>query len=58
MSRISLKNYHKKYLNISLIIEKILHKRIQLILSNTGVIKNWLIMEEGIDGLKINVKKI
>ena len=57
MSRRSLNNYHKKYLNISLLIEKILHKRMQLILTNTGAIKNQLIMEEGIDGSNIKIIK-
>ena len=39
MSRRSLNNYHKKYLFISLFLERILHKRMNIILTNTVSIK-------------------
>ncbi len=55
MSRRSLNNYHKKYLFISLFFERILHKKMNVILTNTVSIKKQLVMEEGVPSEKINV---
>ena len=55
MSRRSLNNYHRKYLYISLFLEKILHKRMNVILTNSASIKKQLVMEEGVPSKKINV---
>lgn len=56
MSRRSLNNYHKKYFNISLYIEKLLHKRMDLILTNSCPVKLQLI-NEGVEKRKIIVIK-
>ena len=55
MSRRSLNNYHKKYLFISLLLEKILHKKMSIILTNSVSIKKQLIMDEGVPNQKIKV---
>ncbi len=55
MSRRSLNNYHRKYLFISLFLERILHKRMNIILTNTVSIKKQLVMEEGVPNEKVNV---
>ena len=55
MSRRSLNNYHRKYLFISLFLEKILHKKMNIILTNSVSIKKQLIMDEGVPNHKINV---
>tara|TARA_B100000989_G_scaffold286838_1_gene255897 strand:+ start:2092 stop:3105 length:1014 start_codon:yes stop_codon:yes gene_type:complete len=55
MSRRSLNHYHKKYLFISLFLERILHKRMNIILTNTASIKKQLVMEEGVPSEKVNV---
>ena len=53
MSRRSLNNYHRKYLYISLLLEKFLHKQTDFILVNSKEIKKQLIETE-----KVNKKKI
>ena len=55
MSRRSLNNYHRKYLFISLFLERILHKRMNIILTNTVSIKKQLVMEEGVPNKKVKV---
>ena len=57
MSRRSLNNYHKKYFNISLYVEKFLHKKIDLILTNSKLIKDQLIEKEGVKENKVFVIK-
>ena len=53
MSRRSLNNYHKKYWYLSLLLEKLLHKKTDLILVNSKEIKKQLVETE-----KVNQKKI
>lgn len=55
MSRRSLNNYHKKYYYTSLFLEKILHKKMNLILTNSDVIKNQLIKYEKVKKTKVKV---
>lgn len=57
MSRRSLNNYHMKYFNISLYVEKFLHKRTDLILANSKAIKDQLIEKEGVKEKKVFVIK-
>lgn len=57
MSRRSLNNYHKKYFYLSLFIEKYLHKRMDLILTNSNVIKNQIERTENVDEKKVKVIK-
>ena len=53
LSRRSLNNYHKKYSNISKIIERQLHKKVERIIVNTEIIKNQLIKDEFVESSKI-----
>ena len=55
MSRRSLNNYHRKYFYISLIIERLLHKKMDKILTNTVSIKKQLVSSEGVESNKIKV---
>ncbi len=55
MSRRSLNNYHKKYFFISLILEKFLHRQMNLILTNTEAIKEQLITNESVSNDKVKV---
>ena len=55
MSRRSLNNYHKKYFFVSLFFEKLLHKKMSLILTNTETIKKQLIADENVENKKIMV---
>ena len=48
MSRRSLNYYHKKYFNISLFIEKFLHKKMDLILTNSNLAMTQLINDENV----------
>ena len=57
MSRRSLNYYHKKYFNISLFIEKFLHKKMDLILTNSSLAKTQLINEENVKAKKIKIIK-
>jgi len=53
MSRRSLNNYHMKYFNISLYIEMFLHKKMDLILTNSKLINDQLIEREGVKKNKV-----
>lgn len=55
MSRRSLNSYHKKFFFVSLIIEKFLHKRMDLILTNTSAIKHQLVNYEDVPVEQIKV---
>jgi len=55
MSRRSLNNYHKKYYYFSLFVEKILHKKMNLILTNSEASKNQLIKYEKVEKSKVRV---
>ena len=57
MSRRSLNYYHKKYFNISLFIEKFLHKKMDLILTNSNLAKTQLINDENVKANKIKLIK-
>ena len=57
MSRRSLNYYHKKYFNISLSVEKFLHKRIDIILTNSELIKEQLVHQENVPKDRIVVIK-
>ena len=57
MSRRSLNYYHEKYINLSLYIEKFLHKRMDLILTNSSLAKKQLINDENVDQNKIMLIK-
>lgn len=57
MSRRSLNNYHKKYFNISLYVERLLHKKMNLILTNSIFVKKQLIEKEDVEENKIVVIK-
>lgn len=55
MSRRSLNNYHKKYFYISVLFEKILHKKMDLILVNSSAIKKELVNDENVNKSKIKI---
>ena len=55
MSRRSLNNYHEKYMFLSKYIEKILHKKMDVILVNSSAIKDQLIKTEDVPSAKIKV---
>ena len=57
MSRRSLNFYHKKYFNISLFIERFLHKKMDLILTNSNLAKTQLINDENVKEKKIKIIK-
>tara|TARA_B100000886_G_scaffold58559_1_gene36093 strand:+ start:933 stop:2024 length:1092 start_codon:yes stop_codon:yes gene_type:complete len=57
MSRRSLNFYHKKYFNISLFIERVLHKKMDLILTNSNLAKTQLINDEHVKEKKIKLIK-
>ena len=57
MSRRSLNHYHKKYFNISLLIEKLLHKKMDLILTNSNLARTQLINDENVKANKIKLIK-
>ena len=54
MSRRSLNDYQKKYLFIKFL-EKILHKRMKYILTNSLAIKNQMVNDEGVSEDKVKV---
>lgn len=55
MSRRSMNFYHKKYFFVSLFIEKILHKKMDLIITNNYQAKKQLITDENVKSSKIMV---
>tara|TARA_B100000029_G_scaffold489429_1_gene547183 strand:- start:433 stop:1194 length:762 start_codon:yes stop_codon:yes gene_type:complete len=55
MSRRSLNYYHKKYFYISLLVEKLLHKTLDLIIVNSEDIKLQLIKKENVSEKKIKL---
>lgn len=57
MSRRSLNFYHKKYFNISLYLEKILHTRMDIILTNSNLVKKQLTKDEKIPENKVRLIK-
>ena len=57
MSRRSLNYYHKNFFNISLYLEVFLHKRMDIILTNSEFAKNQLIHEEKVPIEKVFVIK-
>ena len=57
MSRRSLNHYHKKYFYLSLFIERFLHKKMDLILTNSSLAKSQLINDENVKAKKIKIIK-
>ena len=57
MSRRSLNYYHSKYLNFSLYLEKILHSRMDIILTNSALARKQLILDEKIPEKKVKLIK-
>ena len=57
MSRRSLNHYHKKYLNLSLSLEKFLHTKMNYIICNTFSIQKQLVIHEDVNKKKIKIIK-
>tara|TARA_B100000579_G_C22812304_1_gene845910 strand:+ start:75 stop:1127 length:1053 start_codon:yes stop_codon:yes gene_type:complete len=55
MSRRSLNNYHRKFLYLSLILERFLHRKMDFLIANCDTIVNQLISDEGADKSKVHL---